>query len=182
MTEEEKREQDEARKKKAQGISEEIGETLREELFEDWKALQNITDLIGSGRITPEMKTELFIAGEEVIDRMQNVWKIEKKVFNKALYPREYEERLAEEKKEAEERERARAKLDIEALFENVEELAETGETAGSTEVEIKEAINYFTGEELAEMQKIANRAGERIKQERERKQSERKNGANGSK
>ena len=110
--------------------------------------------------------------------RMEN----RKKVFNKALYPREYEERLAEEKKEAEERERARAKLDIEALFENVEELAETGETAGSTEVEIKEAINYFTGEELAEMQKIANRAGERIKQERERKQSERKNGANGSK
>ena len=159
MTEEEKREQDEARRKKAQGISEEMGETLREELFEATKALQNITDLIGSGRITPEMKSELFIAGLEVIERLQNVWKIEREIFGNALYPKEYEERLAEERKEA-----------------------ETGEAAGHTAVGAKEAINYFTAEELAEMQKIANRAGERIKQERERKQSDRKNGAHGSK
>ena len=159
MTEEEKREQDEARRKKAQGISEEMGETLREELFENSKALQNITDLIGSGRITPEMKSELFIAGLEVIKRLQNVWKIEREIFGNALYPKEYEERLAEERKEA-----------------------ETGEAAGRTAVGAKEAINYFTAEELAEMKKIANRAGERIKQERERKQSDRKNGAHGSK
>ena len=98
MTEEEKRDQDEARRKKAQGISEEMGETLREELFEASKALQNITDLIGSGRITPEMKTELFIAGLEVIKRLQNVWKIEREIFGNALYPKEYEERLAEER------------------------------------------------------------------------------------
>ena len=159
MTEEEKREQDEARRKKAQGISEEMGETLREELFENSKALQNITDLIGSGKITPEMKSELFIAGLEVIERLQNVWKIEREIFGNALYPKEYEERLAEEREEA-----------------------ETGEAAGHTAVGAKEAINYFTAEELAEMQKIANRAGERIKQERERKQSDRKNGAHGSK
>lgn len=171
MTEEEKREQDEARRKKAQGISKETGATLREELFEDWKALQNITELIGngSGRISPEMKTELFIAGLEVIERLQNVWKIEREIFSNALYPKEYEERLAEERKEAEASQRAWAKSEIEALFEDVEELAETGEAAGHTAVEVKEAMNYFTAEELAEMQKIANRAGERIKRERER-------------
>lgn len=168
----EREEMDRERRAKAQGIAPAVAKDLNHELDETWRRFRDIISLIESKRITPEIKSELLLAGLEMADNFLHFWKVERQIFSKALYPPEYEEAIKAEREAAEAESRAQAAQAVKALFQNVEELAETGESAGYTEVEISEAVNYFTEEELAEMQAISNRAGERIRKAREAKEA----------
>ena len=104
-TKEERREMDNERRAKAQGIAPAIAKDLSNELYETGKRFRDIISLIESKRITPEIKSELLLAGLEMADNFLHFWKVERQIFSKALYPPEYEEAIKAEREAAEAKE-----------------------------------------------------------------------------
>lgn len=101
----EREEMDSERRAKAQGKASDIAKDLSHELYETGQRFRDIISLIESKRITPEIKSELLLAGLEMADSFLHFWKVERQIFSKALYPPEYEEAIKAEREAAEAKE-----------------------------------------------------------------------------